>query len=287
LTENPNIEARPGPPLLGSNSTAQGCITEAVIKEYLKQNPNTPKAASETLVADPNTSHPLYFWQLYSVLDHNQILNILRSFYTSVRQDKVFPQLALAFPQLTKWEAHAKRQAEFWVDAMGGGCQFPKGMSHVLSHHSKGCGLAILNHMGAQRWSYHMRIALAESDLGHDPRARGTLESFLDSRMIEYARTFNFSTSDVYFTAQRSDDVVWTNAKGPFCINGGSGGNRGIYWVNDTGPYGIEVKAPPTGNEVKISLTFIILLSATFCCIFSVMLCRTRNLGTEQSGNPS
>jgi len=163
------------------------------------------------LNANPDTSRPLYFSQLYSVLGTQRIVNIVQNLYARIAADKEEPWLPKAFTRISGWDHHVATQAAFWLDAMGKGKFYHGGEGRLHFHHYHNAR-HVMTQQGAARWMHHMRQALDESDLGPDPRVRGTIDAFLQTRMEKYAAQFDFQTGDRVYKAWHPEDWVRTDS---------------------------------------------------------------------------
>lgn len=189
----------------GLRKCSMGFATEAAIKYFLKMHPEVPREAANSLQADLDRSQPLYFWQLYSVLGTDLIVKIVENLYASIAADIEEPWLPKAFTRISGWDHHVATQAAFWLDAMGRGKCYHGGEGRLEFHHHHNAG-HVMTQVGAARWMHHMRLALDKSDLGPDPRVRGTIEEFLQTRMEKYASQFAFQTGDRVYKSWCADD---------------------------------------------------------------------------------
>jgi len=189
---------------------SMGYVTGAAIAHFLEMHPEVPKEEAGNLRADPDTSKPLYFWQLYSVLGTDRIIKVVENLYTSIANDEEEPWLPHAFTRLCDWEHHIQTQAGFWLDAMGRGKCYHGGEYRLHFHHHHNAG-HVMTQVGAARWMHHMRHALDISDLGSDPRVRGTIEEFLRTRMEKYAEQFSFETGDRVYKTWNSSEWIRTD----------------------------------------------------------------------------
>lgn len=147
------------------------------------------QAASSSLYADLDVTKPLYFWQLYSILGHHKIEAIIRAFYTRVFGDSDAPWFQQAFTQIFDFEHHVATQTQFWRDAFGGGKQYHGGDGRLNFHHTHNAA-SVMNADGAERWMFHMTLALNNDvDLTKcDPRVKDVIVDFLRWRMEHYAK---------------------------------------------------------------------------------------------------
>lgn len=178
-----------------------GYITESIRDEYIKhQRKKKPACADNSfddpiilsLDADPD-SNKVYFWQLFSILGHDNILKIVTTFYQNVFADDQEPWFRNAFIESGDIEYHIKGQSYFWLDAMGGGRYYRGGKTLLhLKHRNVS---EVLNSRGAERWMYHMYRCLKTNItiLSEDPRVIPCMLDFLQYFMDEYAVTFDFN----------------------------------------------------------------------------------------------
>lgn len=186
---------------------AMGYATASAINHFLEMHPEVDKEEARSLQANPDVSRPLYFWQLYSILGTERIMKIVENLYTRIAADADEPWLPAAFTRISDWDHHIATQAGFWLDAMGRGKCYHGGEYRLHFHHQHNAG-HVMTQVGAARWMHHMRLALDESDLGSDPRVKGTIEAFLHARMEKYAGQFGFQTGDRVYKEWRSEEWV-------------------------------------------------------------------------------
>jgi len=170
----------------------RGYATESCIHAY-RAHYNVDNHAAGDMAADPDTSKPLYFWQLYNVLGQRRIVKLVTNFYTRVYKDDEDAEFKRAFTRISGMNHHIATQAAFWIDAMGGGRAYHGGMYRLEFHHHHNAK-QVMTHKGAVRWMLHMRAALDESDLGTDPRVRWVIDDFLFIMMEKYAGQHGFQT---------------------------------------------------------------------------------------------
>jgi len=194
---------------LSPRKGSMGYVTGAAIAHYMEMHPEVPEGEAHSLQANPDVSRPLQFWQLYSVLGTERITKIVKNLYARIEADAEEPWLPAAFTRISGWDHHIATQAAFWFDAMGRGKYYHGGEGRLHCHHQHNAG-KVMTQVGAARWMHHMRHALDESELGSDPRVRGTIESFLHTRMEKYAGQFGFQTGDRVYKPWCSDDWVRT-----------------------------------------------------------------------------
>merc|ERR1712232_1357548 len=197
--------AMPTRPL--QRTCSMGYATRDVIAHFRKLHPEVPEEEAHNLQANPDTSSPLYFWQLYSLLGQDRIVGIVRNLYTRIYADAEEPWLPHAFTRISGMDHHIATQAAFWLDAMGRGKCYHGGEFRLNFHHQHNAA-HVMTQVGAARWMHHMRLALNESDLGPDPRVRATIDVFLQARMEKYAQQHAFQTGDRVYKAWNSEDWV-------------------------------------------------------------------------------
>ena len=153
---------------------------------------------TESLIANPDVTQPLYFWQLYSILGREPILNIIRDFYTSINKGidittSINPNNAdneedddekwfrNAFKSssccmLTSSSSSTKEDSEstylegaihahasYWIDVFGGGDVFHGGEHRLEFTHKYYATSHVMNARGAKLWMKHMRYALRKN----------------------------------------------------------------------------------------------------------------------------
>lgn len=182
-----------------------GFITKQTRDNYIKYGINIkriPKSASKSpiinsLSASNNLTYPIQFWQLYSVLGKQRILNIVRNFYERVFTcDHWFLSV---FECIGDIEHHITTQANLWIDVMGGGpCyrggEFRLGFHHIHNAHG------IMNDKGATQWVSLMVDALDTSadHMTDDPRVRASINTFLAFFLSKYAAEFGFDDDKAF-----------------------------------------------------------------------------------------
>lgn len=190
---------------------SMGYSTAPAIAHFRQFHPEVTDADARCLHADPDISKPLYFWQLYSVLGENRIIQIVQNLYTGIADDDEEVWLCNAFERISSWDHHNATQAAFWLDAMGRGKCYHGG-EHRLQFHHEHNARHVMTQVGAARWMHHMRQALDKSDLGPDPRVRATIDEFLRVRMEKYANQHSFQTGDRVYKSWCADDWVRTGS---------------------------------------------------------------------------
>lgn len=142
-----------------------------------------------SLTAPSDTSKPIQFWQLYSVLGQDPIVGIVQRFYQRVFADE--PWFTSVFEKVGGLNHHIGTQASMWIDVMGGGPYYHGGEFRLSFHHRHNA-MALMNDKGAERWVTLMRETLdTSSDLmTDDVRVRTSINTFLAHFMTKYANEF-------------------------------------------------------------------------------------------------
>jgi truncated hemoglobin YjbI len=178
-----------------------GYTTIANHREFVLCNPGIETATTsddldsndyELMGNSRNRDEPLYFWQLYSLLGDEPIVEIVTNFYSRVLADADAPWFRRAFTDLDlPIEHHVATQVAYWVDAMGGGRRYHGGNHRLHFHHSHNNAREAMTAAGAARWMHHMRGALEEIKFD-DPRIKPCILDFLRTKMISYADQFGW-----------------------------------------------------------------------------------------------
>ena len=182
--------------------TGFGYFTERGRQLWIKQHPKEAEDNKEyidSLNYNPDETKPLYFWQLYSLMGTQRIVQIITVFYTSVFEDKN-EWFVEAFTDIGPLEHHIRTQSQFWLDAFGRGRQYHGG-EFRLNYHHKFNAPQVMNHDGAKQWMYHMRKTLNSNqiDLTDDKRVRPAINEFLKIMMDKYGYEFDFKTDDIKY----------------------------------------------------------------------------------------
>lgn len=179
-----------------SERIQQAYIKAAVEKELLP--PDAYRMAEVvSLTAPGDTSKPIQFWQVYSVLGQDPIVGVVTRFYERVFADE--PWFVSVFERVGGLNHHIATQASMWIDVMGGGPYY-HGAEYRLSFHHTHNAMALMNDKGAERWVRLMRQTLdASADLmSDDPRVRTSINTFLAYFMSNYAEEFAFEDRHVF-----------------------------------------------------------------------------------------
>ena len=171
-------------------------ITAAIEKGLLPADAHR-MAEVVSLTAPGDTSKPIQFWQLYSVLGQDAIVGIVQRFYERVFSDETW--FTSVFENVGGLNHHIRTQASMWIDVMGGGPYY-HGAEFRLSFHHTHNAMALMNDRGAERWVKLMRETLdASSDLmTDDPRVRTSINTFLAYFMSKYADQFAFEDRHIF-----------------------------------------------------------------------------------------
>ena len=169
----------------------EGHITKFYRDQFLKTANLSKEDWVLSCAASNNKTHPMYFWQLYSVLGPDKIKNIITRFYENVFQDTE-EWFSKEFIEGGAIEYHIRRQTLFWYDVMGGGPHYKGGKMMLHKHHR--LVKSIMTTEGALRWMMHMQEALEYYNqyFSDDPRILQALYQFLRFMMGDYAKEFYF-----------------------------------------------------------------------------------------------
>lgn len=161
---------------------------------------------TKSLVASTNVEDPLYFWQLYSLIGAEPIMDIVTNFYERVFADTDNPWFRDVFENVAPLGHHINAQVAYWVDAFGGGRWYHGGNYRLNFHHTHNAR-EIMTAKGAQRWMYHMGGALmAAKDktvFKDDPRILTCIVDFLEAKMRTYAMDHGWKFDEADFAPLR------------------------------------------------------------------------------------
>ena len=187
------------------NRKGFGYFTQRGIEMYLKSHPKEYQKNGKYITSlkhDPNTLHPLYFWQLYSLLGYDKVHKIISSFYKSIFNDKNAENqwFKNSFSKIGSLQHHIRTQVAFWLDAFGAGRKYHGGDFRLDYHHRYNAG-DVMNEKGAKLWMKYMRDTLDSNkvDLTKDPRVRPAINQFLQLMMNKYAHDFKFNANDIEY----------------------------------------------------------------------------------------
>ncbi len=185
--------------------TRHGYMSERIQQAYIKAAVETGLLPPEahripeivSLIASSDTAKPIQFWQLYSVLGQDAIVEIVTRFYERVFADERW--FVSVFEKVGGLNHHVATQASMWIDVMGGGPYY-HGAEFRLSFHHTHNAMALMNDKGAERWVGLMRQTLdASADLmTDDPRVRTSINTFLAFFMTKYADEFAFEDQHIF-----------------------------------------------------------------------------------------
>lgn len=176
-----------------------GNLTMIIMKEFIlsyyhEDTLNNNEITS--LIASNDTTKPLYFWQLYSILGEEYIENLIRLFYTNLFNDQKNKWFSEEFIDIGSIEYHVKGQKKFWLDIMGGGENYSGGEKKLYNYHK--LVENIMTEEGARLWMFHMNNALDEMSYENDKRVRKCIDVFLKHFMIKYAVEFDFNFYNIF-----------------------------------------------------------------------------------------
>ena len=185
--------------------TRLGYMTEKTQQNYIgaaKVNDLLPADAHRmadivSLTAPNDTAKPIQFWQLYSVLGQDPIVEIVQSFYQRVfEQDAWFKSV---FERVGDINHHISTQASMWIDVMGGGPYY-HGAEFRLNFHHTHNAMQLMNDKGANLWAKLMLETLDASShlMADDPRIRVSINTFLTFFMDKYASDFAFENRSYF-----------------------------------------------------------------------------------------
>lgn len=185
--------------------TQLGYMTEKTQRDYISAaiaQGLLPKDAHRiaqivSLDASNDSSKPIQFWQLFSVLGPDPIVTIVTSFYQRVFSDEDW--FTSVFARVGGIGHHVNTQASMWIDVMGGGPYY-HGADFRLNFHHTHNAHQLMNEKGAARWSQLMVDTLdaAEQQMAGDPRIRPSINTFLGHFMGKYAMDFAFENRSVF-----------------------------------------------------------------------------------------
>lgn len=179
-----------------TTQTQNKYISDAISRELLPENAHR-MAHVISLNASNHPHTPIQFWQLYSVLGGERIIDIVSHFYDRVYDDDAW--FASVFKRISGKHHHIRTQSAMWIDAMGGGKAYHGGEYRLSFHHTHNA-FELMTSKGAERWISLMVQTLDDPaiDLTDDTRVRPSINTFLDFFMRKYAEDFQFSTDSVF-----------------------------------------------------------------------------------------
>ena len=185
--------------------TRHGYMSEKIQRDYISSAikkglmPDNAHRVGEivSLTAPSNTAKPIQFWQLYSTLGQDPIVQIVGNFYERVFDDENW--FTSVFERVGGISHHINTQAAMWIDVMGGGPYY-HGAEFRLSFHHTHNAIQLMNDKGAARWSQLMLETLDASGplMGDDARVRTSINTFLTHFMGKYAAEFKFENKSFF-----------------------------------------------------------------------------------------
>jgi len=179
--------------------TAIGYMTEQTRARYIQNAvecnvlPENAHRMSDiiSLSASNDVTKPIQFWQLYSVLGQQRIVELIAHFYRMVFDDE--PWFRSVFARVGGVDHHVNTQAAMWIDVMGGGPTYHGGDFRLSFHHTHNA-MNLMNEKGAQRWVKLMVDTLNNPsiDLTEDQRVRPSINTFLSHFLSKYEAEFDF-----------------------------------------------------------------------------------------------
>ena len=185
--------------------TGNGYLTEVTRNKYIEaaiKNGVLPENAHRmpqiiSLTAPNDITKPIQFWQLYSVLGKDRILNIIKNFYERVFDDEEW--FRSVFARVGEANHHVNTQAGLWLDVMGAGPAYHGGEFRVNFHHTHNA-IQLMNEKGAKRWVRLMvdNLDASANHMTRDPRVRPGINTFLTHFFGKYASDFNFEIRESF-----------------------------------------------------------------------------------------
>jgi len=145
-----------------------------------------------SLVASNDPEDKIHFWQLYSVLGEDGMKKVITIFYMSVLNDTENAWFSEAFKEKSL-KRHVRGQCEFWLDLMGGGVEYKKGLEGLECLHE--ASSEVMTSKGAKVWMDHLYKALDSFEYP-DIRIKSTIVEFCLFLMTDYEEQFNFKHSN-------------------------------------------------------------------------------------------
>ena len=185
--------------------TGNGYLTEVIRQKYIDSaiaNNVLPKNAHRmpqiiSLSASNDITKPIQFWQLYSVLGQDRIVEIVKNFYERVFDDEDW--FRSVFERVGPVNHHVNTQASMWLDVMGAAPFYHGGEFRLNFHHTHNA-MQLMNENGAKRWAKLMVETLDETAeyMTDDPRVRPSINTFLTHFVGKYAAEFNFENRETF-----------------------------------------------------------------------------------------
>eukprot|EP00465_Bigelowiella_longifila_P006365 CAMPEP_0185253558 /NCGR_PEP_ID=MMETSP1359-20130426/2258_1 /TAXON_ID=552665 /ORGANISM="Bigelowiella longifila, Strain CCMP242" /LENGTH=150 /DNA_ID=CAMNT_0027835955 /DNA_START=74 /DNA_END=523 /DNA_ORIENTATION=- len=119
------------------------------IKKGLMPEDSISNEKINSLVASNDPEDKIHFWQLYSVLGEDGMKKVITIFYMSVLNDTENAWFSEAFKEKSL-KRHVRGQCEFWLDLMGGGVEYKKGLEGLECLHE--ASSEVMTSKGAKVW---------------------------------------------------------------------------------------------------------------------------------------
>ncbi|MBL4892641.1 MAG: hypothetical protein JKX91_12635 [Rhizobiaceae bacterium] len=150
-----------------------------------------------SLSAPNDITKPIQFWQLYSVLGQDRIVEIVKNFYERVFGDEDW--FCSVFARVGPINHHVNTQASMWLDVMGAAPFYHGGEFRLNFHHTHNA-IQLMNEKGAKRW-VKLMVETLDDSTGHmtqDERVRPSINTFLTHFFGKYAAEFNFENRETF-----------------------------------------------------------------------------------------
>lgn len=150
-----------------------------------------------SLDASNDVSKPIQFWQLFSVLGQDRVVEMVRNFYERVFADEEW--FRSPFERVGGVDHHVATQASMWLDVMGGGPYY-HGAEFRLNFHHTHNAMQLMNEEGAKQWVSLMVATLDNSEdlMTDDARVRPSINTFLSHFFGKYAEDFKFANRESF-----------------------------------------------------------------------------------------
>ena len=185
--------------------TGNGYLTEIIRHNYIESaiaNNVLPKNAHRmpqivSLSAPNDITKPIQFWQLYSVLGQDRIVEIVQNFYQRVFSDEDW--FRSGFERVGPVNHHINTQASMWLDVMGAAPFYHGGEFRLNFHHTHNA-IQLMNEKGAKRWAKLMVETLDDTaeHMTEDESVRPSINTFLTHFFGKYAVEFNFENHETF-----------------------------------------------------------------------------------------
>eukprot|EP01129_Flabellula_baltica_P006756 TRINITY_DN2570_c0_g1_i1.p1 TRINITY_DN2570_c0_g1~~TRINITY_DN2570_c0_g1_i1.p1 ORF type:complete len:196 (+),score=43.77 TRINITY_DN2570_c0_g1_i1:13-600(+) len=129
-------------------------------------------------------------------IDSTQVRRIIQLFYERVFDDTDNGWFRNVFVGLSTLEYLVQSQSQFWILSFGGNEMYAGGKRRIVEAHDDPEAESILDVEGANRWLYHMNLALIdifeEIDIEEKEPVRRAIHRFIKICMKRYAADFHF-----------------------------------------------------------------------------------------------